>query len=216
VNVRRFASKPEYVLFHDNADQRVIVPVEFKSAKEADKFIRNYEYTGEIKVFEADIYGSDKEGFIKWARIRESDIIPAKSGSRLFRLLHDKFVGKKASAKQAAQFIDPFPGLTLDRPLSPREITRAIRQAIAAEHEAVHFYEAVADSTDNLQVQKIMQNVANEEKVHVGEFQRLLEILDEDEAEFIEEGVDEINDELEISKELFKMAKELISFTRNI
>jgi len=95
-----------------------------------------------------------------------------------------------------AQFINPFPGLTPDKKLDERELARAVRQALAAEEEAVHFYEAVADATDNELVKEVMQEVADEEKVHVGEFQRVLEIMEKDEKKFMEEGFAEVDDKV--------------------
>jgi hypothetical protein len=43
------------------------------------------------------------------------------------------------------EFLNPFNGVIPDRTLSSRELTRAIRLALAAEEEAVHLYEAIAD-----------------------------------------------------------------------
>lgn len=79
------------------------------------------------------------------------------------------------------------------------ELTRALRLALAAEQEAVHLYEAQADATDNPLARAVLIDIANEERVHAGEFQRLLSILLPDEDEFLSEGkaeVDEIADEL--------------------
>ncbi len=95
---------------------------------------------------------------------------------------------------KSAQFIEPFPGLALNPKLSERELTRALRQALAAEEEAVHLYESIADSTENEQVKTVVQDIANEEKVHVGEFQKLLNILSPDEEKFIEDGMKEVED----------------------
>lgn len=93
-----------------------------------------------------------------------------------------------------AQFMNPFPGLTPDKKLDARELSRAIRQSIA--EEAVHLYEAVADATDNELVKKVMQEVADEEKVHAGEFQRVLEILEKDEKKFMEDGFAEVDEKV--------------------
>jgi rubrerythrin len=95
-----------------------------------------------------------------------------------------------------AQFIDPFPGMKPGEKLGARELARAIRQAIAAEHEAVHLYEAIADATDNKNAKDILQDIANEEKVHVGELQSLLESIQPDEKEHVDEGRDEVKDKL--------------------
>ena len=48
-----------------------------------------------------------------------------------------------------AEFVHPFSGMVPSRKLSDRELTRAIRMALAAEEEAVHMYEAMADASDN-------------------------------------------------------------------
>lgn len=93
-----------------------------------------------------------------------------------------------------AQFIDPFVGEDPDHKLNDREVVRAIRQGIAAEHEAIHLYEAIADATDNEHIKKVMQDVANEEKVHVHEFQVLVEMVDGDEVESKEEGRGEVEE----------------------
>ena len=45
-----------------------------------------------------------------------------------------------------AEFADPFPGVIPDRKLNARELARAIRMALAAEEEAIHMYEAMADA----------------------------------------------------------------------
>jgi len=95
-----------------------------------------------------------------------------------------------------AQFIDPFPGMKAGEKLDERELARAIRQAIAAEHEAVHLYEAIADATDDKRAKAVMQEIADEEKVHVGELQSLLESIQPDEKDHVDEGRDEVKDKL--------------------
>ena len=35
------------------------------------------------------------------------------------------------------EFVNPFPGMTPDRKMTPRELARALRLALAAEEEAV-------------------------------------------------------------------------------
>lgn len=94
-----------------------------------------------------------------------------------------------------AEFINPFSGVTPDRKMTAREVTRGIRLALSAEQEAVHLYEALADATDNPLVREVLQDVANEERVHAGEFLRLLQILLPDEAGFLAEGAAEVDAE---------------------
>lgn len=93
-----------------------------------------------------------------------------------------------------AKFINPFSGVIPDRKLSDRELTRAIRMALAAEEEAIHLYEALADATDNKLAKAVLQDVANEEREHAGEFQRLLNILLPDEAELMGHGAEEVDE----------------------
>ena len=92
------------------------------------------------------------------------------------------------------EFTNPFSGTVPERKLTPGELIRAIRLDIAAEHEAVHIYMAHAEATDNPVARQILIDVANEERVHIGEFERLLEILTGDEQRWREEGRGEVNE----------------------
>lgn len=93
-----------------------------------------------------------------------------------------------------ADFIDPFKGVVPDRKLTPRELARAIRLSLSAEQEAVHLYEAVADAADNELAKAVLQEIANEERVHAGEFLRLLKILLPDEEQLLTEGAGEVDE----------------------
>ena len=73
-----------------------------------------------------------------------------------------------------------------------RELTRAIRDAIIAEEGAIKQYETVVDATDNDQVKKVLQSIADEEKVHVGELQKLLSELLPNEKDLLEKGSEEV------------------------
>ncbi len=92
------------------------------------------------------------------------------------------------------EFLDPFSGVTPDRKLTSRELARALRLSLAAEEEAIHLYEALADATENELAKEVLQDVADEEKVHAGEFQRLLNILLEDEEGFLADGAEEVDE----------------------
>jgi rubrerythrin len=92
------------------------------------------------------------------------------------------------------EFINPFSGAVPGRKLAARELTRALRLALAAEEEAIHLYEALADATDHKLAKKVLQDVANEEREHAGEFQRLLNILLPDEAELMAHGAKEVDE----------------------
>ena len=93
-----------------------------------------------------------------------------------------------------AEFVNPFSGMTPDRKLNDRELARAVRMAVAAEEEAVHMYEALADASDNSLAAKVLQDIADEERVHAGEFQELLRILLPDEQQLLQEGAEEVRE----------------------
>jgi len=91
------------------------------------------------------------------------------------------------------EFVNPFSGKIPERTLTSEELIRAIRLDLAAEHEAVHAYMAHADATDNPVAKAVLIDIANEERVHAGEFARLLAILTGDEDEFFTKGALEVN-----------------------
>ncbi len=92
------------------------------------------------------------------------------------------------------EFLNPFSGKVPDRKLTLEELIRAIRLDLAAEHEAVHLYMAHADATDHPLAKKVLKDIADEERVHAGEFARLLQILTGDEETLLAEGADEVNE----------------------
>src|SRR5512145_242797 len=92
------------------------------------------------------------------------------------------------------EFVNPFTGVVPGRKMTDSELLRALRLDLSAEEEAVHLYLAHADATDNELAKKVLQDVANEERVHKGEFQRLISILSGDEEAFLAEGAQEVND----------------------
>lgn len=90
-------------------------------------------------------------------------------------------------------FADPFYG-NVDHKMTVTELVRAIRLDVAAEEEAAALYEAHADATDNPVAKKVLLDVANEERVHVGEFVRLIEILTGDELAWMNNGYREVEE----------------------
>ena len=89
-------------------------------------------------------------------------------------------------------FGNPFSGLKHDRLLTHEELVRAIRFMVAGEYEAMQLYEQLAESTDEALAQNVLRDIANEEKVHVGEFLRLLKELQPDEEGFYQQGAQEV------------------------
>lgn len=97
-------------------------------------------------------------------------------------------------------FGNPFSGLAKERKLTDEELIRAIRFMISAEYEAIQLYMQLAESTDNKLAIEVLKDIADEEKVHAGEFLRLLKELAPDEEKFYLEGAQEVEEEIEALK----------------
>lgn len=69
-----------------------------------------------------------------------------------------------------------------------------LRFALCAELDAINFYEQMAAYTEDEDLKKVLLDVADEEKEHVGEFQELLLGLDEEQVEEMEEGKEEVKE----------------------
>ena len=93
-------------------------------------------------------------------------------------------------------FGTPFSGLANDRMLTGEELVRAIRFMVAAEYEATQMYMQLAESTDNQLAVEVLKDIADEERVHAGEFLRLLYTLAPDERRLYAEGAKEVEDEI--------------------
>ncbi len=93
-------------------------------------------------------------------------------------------------------FGTPFSGLASERKLTHDELIRAIRFMVAAEYEAVQLYMQLAESTDNELAKEVLKDIADEERVHAGEFLRLLKHLAPDEEKFYAEGAEEVEEEI--------------------
>jgi ferredoxin-NADP reductase len=90
------------------------------------------------------------------------------------------------------EFGSPFAGLANDRKLTDKELVRAIRFMVAAEYEAVQLYMQLAESTGNKLAVEVLKDIADEERVHAGEFLRLLRELAPDEEKFYAKGAEEV------------------------
>ena len=92
------------------------------------------------------------------------------------------------------EFVNPFSGKVPERKLTKQELIRAIRLNIAAEHEAVHLYMAHAEAIDDPLAKEVLVDIANEEREHIGEFTKLLEILTGDEQDWTDNGRREVEE----------------------
>jgi rubrerythrin len=90
------------------------------------------------------------------------------------------------------EFGNPFAGLAADRKLTKPEVVRAIRFLIAAEYEAVQLYAQLAESVDDELTKAVLLDIADEEKVHAGEFLALLKTLAPDEDKWYKKGAEEV------------------------
>ena len=93
------------------------------------------------------------------------------------------------------EFSTPFCVMASERKLTDAELVRAVRLMVAAEYEAIQLYMQLAESTDNTLAQQVLTDVADEERVHAGEFLRLLKELAPDEEQFYQEGYNEVEEE---------------------
>jgi len=93
-------------------------------------------------------------------------------------------------------FANPFQG-NVNRKMTKEELIQAIRLNIAGELEAIYVYDAHVQATDNEIAKKVIADIRDEEKAHVGELMELLRILDPTEAELFASGQQEVREMLE-------------------
>ncbi|HEX3019011.1 MAG TPA: ferritin family protein [Chitinispirillaceae bacterium] len=92
------------------------------------------------------------------------------------------------------EFVNPFVGMVPGRKMTQGELLRALRLSLAAEEEATHIYQAIAEATSNELARAVLLDIANEERVHKGEFQRLIELLAPQEVDFMAQGASEVQE----------------------
>ena len=68
---------------------------------------------------------------------------------------------------------------------------------VSAEYEATQMYMQLAESTDNKLAIEVLKDIADEERVHAGEFLRLLKELAPDEEKLYADGAAEVEAEIE-------------------
>lgn len=78
------------------------------------------------------------------------------------------------------------------RKLSREEVAEALRLSIVAELDAINLYLQLARSIDDERVRRVFEDVAREEKTHVGEFLALLKELDPQQVEELRRGEEEV------------------------
>jgi rubrerythrin len=79
--------------------------------------------------------------------------------------------------------------------MSKKELDKEIcRVGMIAELDAVNLYEQLAAMTDNKLIKDVLMDIAREEKTHVGEFQTLLLMEDQEQVKELEEGKEEVEE----------------------
>jgi rubrerythrin len=98
-------------------------------------------------------------------------------------------------------FGSPFAGMAHERKLTDAELVRAVRFMVAAEYEAIQLYMQLAESTENELAISVLRDIADEERVHAGEFLRLLQELAPDEEQHYVKGALEVEEAIgEVTK----------------
>jgi len=67
---------------------------------------------------------------------------------------------------------------------------------VASEYEATQMYMQLAESTDNKLAVMVLKDIADEERVHAGEFLRLLRQLAPDEEKLYAKGAKEVEENI--------------------
>ena len=80
------------------------------------------------------------------------------------------------------------------RKLTREEVADALRLSIIAELDAVSLYLQLARAIDDEKIRRVFEDIAREEKTHVGEFLALLESMDPEQVEELKKGAKEVEE----------------------
>lgn len=69
-----------------------------------------------------------------------------------------------------------------------------LNAGIMAEYEAINLYKTIASKSDNEKIRVVMQDIADEERVHIGEFKELLFMSKPKVKKLEDEGKKEVHD----------------------
>ena len=106
-----------------------------------------------------------------------------------------EFLDNKYSGKSISEL---FIELKDIKDLSPNERDKKIANlGMIAELDASNFYETMAELATHPELKEVLLDVAREEKVHFGEFEAMIEMLDNDFEDAEEEGEEEVGHEEE-------------------
>jgi rubrerythrin len=91
-----------------------------------------------------------------------------------------------------AEFVNPHNQMDADRKYTTSELIRALRKDLSAEEEATSLYTAHAEMTNDKSIKQALLDIADEERVHVGELQALINKLAKDEKKLLDKGMKEV------------------------
>lgn len=93
-------------------------------------------------------------------------------------------------------FPNPFQG-NVDREISKEELIQALRIDVAGELEAIFLYDAHVMATTDPLVKKVLSDIRDEEKQHVGELMALLRYLEPEIDTLLADGENEVKEMME-------------------
>jgi len=101
----------------------------------------------------------------------------------------------KKEVDEMPAFANPFQA-NVERQLTKKELIQAVRLDIAGELEAIYLYDAHVQATDSEIAKKVLSDIRDEEKAHIGELMTLLRTLDPQEVELFAGGEAEVREML--------------------
>ena len=78
--------------------------------------------------------------------------------------------------------------------LSGDAVAQAIRLAIIGELDAINLYLQLAEVISDERIREVLKEIAEEEKVHVGELLEVLKMVDEEQVKALAKGREEVKE----------------------
>jgi len=117
-------------------------------------------------------------------------------GTRLVKYINEKYITTKPYIELGVVVMmskHPLDFLKNGK-LSSQEVAEALRLSIIAELDAINLYLQLARAIDDERIRRVFEDVANEERTHVGEFLTLLKSLDPKQVEELSKGAEEVKE----------------------
>jgi len=73
-----------------------------------------------------------------------------------------------------------------------------LRLAMISELDAINLYEQMAEQVSTVKVKELLENIADEERIHLGEFQAILITIDDNHVQGLKKGKLEVDKILKI------------------